>query len=197
MSDPAPEPATETTWTIAGRRKVVRWGPVHAAGAACGLLVAFVGMTAAPAGATGDPYGWHHSPSTQITPENVTRLEPAWTHRNGDMAAAQGPPSSVSAQSTPILLPPEAGGHLVYCTPFNRVIALDPETGRERWSHDPRVRRTSERPYRCRGVAYGDVPQADASSACRYRIYTLTVDRRLIALDARDGRPCAGFGDGG
>jgi quinoprotein glucose dehydrogenase len=154
-------------------------------------------MTAAPAGATGDPYGWHHSPSTQITPENVTHLEPAWTHRNGDMAAAQGPPSSVSAQSTPILLPPEAGGHLVYCTPFNRVIALDPETGRERWSHDPRVRRTSERPYRCRGVAYGDVPQADASGACRYRIYTLTVDRRLIALDARDGRPCAGFGDGG
>jgi quinoprotein glucose dehydrogenase len=147
--------------------------------------------------AAGDPFGWHYSPSTHITPANVDRLEPAWTHRNGDMAAAQGPPSSVSAQSTPILLPREAGEHLVYCTPFNRVIALDPATGAERWSHDPQVPRTSERPYRCRGVAYARVQPPDAAGPCRHRIYTATGDRRLIALDARDGRPCAGFGDDG
>ena len=144
--------------------------------------------------ATGDPFGWHHSPSTHITPENVTRLERAWVHRNGDMAAASGQPSSVSAQSTPILLPRAAGEHLVYCTPFNRVIALDPATGAERWSYDPRVPRTSERPYRCRGVAYAEVPQVVANGACRHRIYTATNDRRLIALDARDGKPCEQFG---
>ena len=138
--------------------------------------------------AAGDPFGQHHSPATQITPDNVTRLTPAWTHRNGDMAAQTGTPSSVSAQSTPVLLPPQSGGHLVYCTPFNRVIALDPETGRERWVYDPKVRRTSERPYRCRGVAYAEVPQADEQGACRHRIYTVTGDRRLIAIDARDGR---------
>lgn len=147
--------------------------------------------------AAGDPLGWHYGSSTHITPDNVTQLVPAWTHRNGDMAATQGPPSSVSAQSTPILIPAEAGGHLVYCTPFNRVIALDPETGRERWSYDPKVPRSSERPYRCRGVAYAEVPHADASGTCRHRLYTVTGDRRLIALDTRDGRPCAGFGDGG
>ena len=147
--------------------------------------------------ATGDPLGWHHSPAMQITPENVTQLEPAWTHRNGDMAAARGAPSSVSAQSTPILLPREAGEHLVYCTPFNRVIALDPQSGRERWTYDPRVRRTSERPYRCRGVAYAADAHADAKAACRHRIYTVTGDRRLIALDARDGKPCADFGERG
>jgi quinoprotein glucose dehydrogenase len=150
-----------------------------------------------PAHATGDPFGWHHSASAQITPENVARLTPAWTHRNGDMAAERGSPSSVSAQSTPILLPREAGEHLVYCTPFNRVIALDPRSGRERWVYDPQVPRTSERPYRCRGVAYAEVPQADAAAACRHRIYTVTVDRRLIALDARDGKPCRGFGNRG
>ncbi|MBK6454226.1 MAG: hypothetical protein IPF84_17680 [Proteobacteria bacterium] len=99
------------------------------------MLLAFV---AAFANAAGDPFGQHHSPATQITPDNVTQLEPAWTHRNGDMAAAEGVPSSVSAQSTPILLPQVADGHLVYCTPFNRVIALDPQTGRERWTYDPR-----------------------------------------------------------
>ena len=42
--------------------------------------------------ATGDPFGWHHSPATHITPGNVTRLERAWVHRNGDMAAASGQP---------------------------------------------------------------------------------------------------------
>ena len=158
------------------------------------LIVAFV----APfAHAAGDPFGQHHSPATQITPDNVTQLEPAWTHRNGDMAAAEGVPSSVSAQSTPILLPQAAGEHLVYCTPFNRVIALDPQTGRERWTYDPKVRRTSERPYRCRGVAYAQVAQAEATGTCRHRLYTVTGDRRLIALDARDGRPCEQFGDRG
>ena len=113
------------------------------------------------------------------------------------MAATSGQPSSVSAQSTPILLPRAAGEHLVYCTPFNRVIALDPGTGRERWSYDPQVPRTSERPYRCRGVAYAEVPQADARGACRYRIYAATNDRRLVALDARDGKACSEFGDRG
>ena len=163
----------------------------------CGLLAAWLALVAAGASATGDPYGWHYSPSTHITPGNVARLAPAWTHRNGDMAAAQGQPSSVSAQATPILLPREAGEHLVYCTPFNRVIALDPGTGAERWSHDPRVPRTSERPYRCRGVSYAAVPQADARGACRHRVYTATNDRRLLALDARDGKPCEQFGDRG
>ena len=151
----------------------------------------------AAAQATGDLFGQHHSAATQVTPDNVTQLDVAWTHRNGDMAAARGEPSSVSAQSTPILLPREAGEHLVYCTPFNRVIALDPQNGRQRWVHDPRVPLNSQRPYRCRGVAYTQLPQADMAAACRHRIYTVTVDRRLIALDARDGKPCAGFGSRG
>jgi quinoprotein glucose dehydrogenase len=155
------------------------------------------GPSAQSASVTGDPYGWHHSPSVQVTPDNVGQLEPVWTHRNGDMAAKEGPPSSVSAQATPILLPPAAGEHLVYCTPFNRVIALDPRSGRERWSHDPQLRRDSERPYRCRGVAYAEMPEPDARGACRYRLYTVTGDRRLIALDARDGQRCTGFGAGG
>jgi quinoprotein glucose dehydrogenase len=67
----------------------------------------------------------------------------------------------------------------------------------ERWVYDPQVPRTSERPYRCRGVAYAEVLQADVAAACRHRIYTVTVDRRLIALDARNGQACAGFGNRG
>ena len=166
-----------------------------AAAATVALVMAVCASAVAPTvRATGDPFGQHHSAATHVTPDNVRELRPAWTHRNGDMAAPEGQPSSVSAQATPILLPPDAGGHLVYCTPFNRVIALDPATGRERWSHDPQVPRTSARPYRCRGVAYAEVPEPDSRGACRHRIFSATNDRRLLALDARDGRPCQQFG---
>jgi len=160
-------------------------------------LAVYLACAAQAAQATGDPHGWHYSASTHLTPDNVGRLEPAWIHRNGDLAGPPGTPPSTSAQATPVLLPSGAGGHLVYCTPFNRVIALDPETGRERWSYDPQVRRDSARPYRCRGVGYAELPQVEAGAACRHRIYAATADRRLFALDARDGRPCAGFGAGG
>ena len=43
-------------------------------------------------------------------------------------------------------------------------------------------------------VAYAEIPQPGAGGACRHRIYTATNDRRLIALDARNGRPCEQFG---
>jgi quinoprotein glucose dehydrogenase len=160
-------------------------------------VVTFATGAGATAQVVGDPFGQHRAEATQVTPSNVARLEPVWTHRNGDMAASSGPPSSVSAQSTPILLPPAAGGHLVYCTPFNRVIALDPATGRERWTYDPQVPRNSERPYRCRGVAFAAFPGRDAGGSCLFRIYTATADRRLLALDALDGTPCEDFGQRG
>jgi len=170
----------------------------YTAEAAVAALVLLGGLTVVPeAAATGDPLGQHHSAARQVTPANVGELEVAWTHRNGDMAAASGEPSSVSAQSTPILLPRSAGGHLVYCTPFNRIIALDPQTGVERWQFDPRVPRTSSRPYRCRGVAYAEVPEPDERGACRHRLYTATADRRLLAVDARTGLRCEGFGRDG
>ena len=82
----------------------------------------------------GDAGGARHSPLTQITPENVGDLEVAWVHHSGDMEYGGGDthlPSSL--QVTPIVVE----GTLYYCTPFDRVFALDPETGAERWSYDP------------------------------------------------------------
>jgi quinoprotein glucose dehydrogenase len=48
--------------------------------------------------------------------------------------------------------------------------------------------------YICRGVAFARLGQG---GTCAARIYLNTADRRLIALDAANGRPCAGFGNGG
>jgi quinoprotein glucose dehydrogenase len=49
----------------------------------------------------------------------------------------------------------------------------------------------------CRGVAYWRDARAAADAVCRDRIYTGTVDARLIALDARTGARCASFGAAG
>ena len=72
----------------------------------------------------GDAGGGQYSALDQVNASNVGRLEVAWTHYSGDKAWLQ---------ATPI----HANNTLYYCTPMNRVIALDPVTGKERWRFDP------------------------------------------------------------
>lgn len=143
----------------------------------------------------GDPGGRHYSDAAQITRDNVAALTPAWVHRSGDADTEADLLEQSSAQSTPILLPEAAGASLVYCTPFNRVIALDPATGEQRWSFDPQIDRRGDRPFRCRGVSYAAVDEKNDN--CPHRLYLATHDRRLWALDALTGAPCDTFGEGG
>jgi len=141
-----------------------------------------------------DSGGTRHSPLTQIDPSNVSHLEVAWTYRSGDVEdGSNGSLLRSSFQNTPILV----DGTLYLCTPFNRVIALDPETGAERWSFDPKVDREGMYLLNCRGVSTWLDETAPPDAECRRRILTGTLDARLIALDAKTGRPCSGFGDGG
>ena len=77
----------------------------------------------------GDQGGRHFSQAAQINTDNVAELQVAWTFRSGDMENYGQEMSKTSTQSTPILLPAAAGESLVYCTPFNRVIALDCKAG--------------------------------------------------------------------
>ena len=101
----------------------------------------------------GDKGGLRYSPLTQITRENVNDLRVAWTYHSGDFSNGSAQESKTSLSVTPII----ADDLLVLCTGLNRVIALDPGTGAERWAFDPKVRnRKLEGPYTrvCRGVAY-------------------------------------------
>jgi quinoprotein glucose dehydrogenase len=144
----------------------------------------------------GDKGGSKYSPLSDITPENIDRLEVAWVHRNGDASDGTGEYGKTSFQTTPIV----ADDTLFFCTGFNRVIALDPETGEQRWSFDPELKaKAGAGPYplTCRGVAYWKDPEADDEAPCAHRIFTGTRDSELIAVDARTGTPCADFGRGG
>lgn len=135
-----------------------------------------------------------YSPLGEITPANVGRLERAWIYHTGDMPAGDPKDSKYGAETTPLKI----GDTLYLCSATNILIALDPATGKQRWRYDPQV---SDEwiPYTaaCRGVAYYAVPGAAANTSCATRIIEGTLDGRLIAIDARTGRPCAGFGTGG
>jgi quinoprotein glucose dehydrogenase len=143
----------------------------------------------------GDRAGLRYAPLSDVTPENVRSLEIAWVHHSGDVSDGTGAIASTSAyELTPILV----DATLYLCTPFNRVIALDPETGAERWSYDPGIDLAMSYPNQlvCRGVSTWLDPER-LDGPCRRRIFTATNDARLIALDAATGTPCADFGDGG
>ncbi|MDO8289033.1 MAG: pyrroloquinoline quinone-dependent dehydrogenase [Parvibaculum sp.] len=141
----------------------------------------------------GDAGGQRYVAATEITPENVGGLTQAWSVSTG---ALEGKSEAVrkryAFEATPILV----GKSLVLCTPFNVVKALDPATGAEQWSYDPMVSpdRRPGNQYVCRGVAAWHDANAGAGDECASRIFTGTVDGRLIALDAETGKPCTGFG---
>ena len=143
-------------------------------------------------------YGGSHasqrySPLRQITPANVSRLERAWLYNTGDMPK-DPKDSKYGAETTPL----KVGDTLYLCSAMNVLIALDPATGKQRWRYDPKV---SDEwiPYTaaCRGVAYHATLGTAADNECAARIVEGTLDGRLIAVDARTGKPCSGFGTNG
>jgi quinoprotein glucose dehydrogenase len=123
-----------------------------------------------------DSGGMRYSPIAQIDVTNVGRLRRAWTWHTGEKGS--------QFQSTPIVV----GNRMYLSTQLNRIVALEPETGKEIWSYDPKVRRAREH----RGVAYWP---GDANAPAR--IVFATVDGRLIALDAATGAGIPSFGTNG
>jgi glucose dehydrogenase len=114
--------------------------------------------------------GQRFSPLTQITPDNVTRLEVAWTFDTG----------STGIETTPIVV-----NGVMYLTAGKDVIALAPETGTVVW------RFTAPGVVSRRGVAYWP---GDANTPARV---ICGAGDKLLALDAKSGTPVPGFGDAG
>ncbi|UCG72693.1 MAG: pyrroloquinoline quinone-dependent dehydrogenase [Chromatiales bacterium] len=169
---------------------------------AIGLSLA--GATPAPGGDTdwlhygGDAGGAHHSTLSQINRDNVTRLELAWSFQTGATSRHPERAGFATFHATPLKLPGNAGGALVFCTPYNRIIALEPETGAPRWTYDSELDLgPMGTRYNCRGIAYWEDPMAEPGAACRHRLFMGTGDLRLVAIDAITGAACPGFGDSG
>src|SRR5262249_43258843 len=104
------------------------------------------------------------SPLTQINTRNVGRLARAWTYKVGKVKA-EGITGGIEV--TPIV-----ANSVMYLATNNRVVALDPETGKEIWTYDVK----NGEPTR-RGVSFwpgdGNIPP---------RIF-FTSGQRLIAVN--------------
>ena len=142
-----------------------------------------------------DAGGMRFSSLTQINRDTVAKLKVAWTFHTGDISNGSNGQRRSGFETTPIMV----DGTLYLTTPFNRVIALDPASGAQRWAYDPQIDRSLDYGDGLinRGVAtWLDELQA-AKQPCRRRIFEATLDARLIALDAGTGKPCSDFGDKG
>lgn len=137
--------------------------------------------------------GTRHSAANQITPENVDDLEIAWVYHTGDVDHGQETLFGTSFQNTPIVV----GDTLYLCTPRNRVVALDAETGVEKWVYDSEVDTTGAALVLCRGVSYWIDSAVPADAECRARVFMGTLDARMVALDAETGLLCEDFGESG
>ncbi len=136
--------------------------------------------------------GLRYSPLNQITPQNVGKLKVAWTYHFGP-SVTQAKFPLFTLEVTPII----AEGRMYVCSNVDKVVALDPETGKEIWTYDPKVNTNGVYLHNCRGVTFYHDSQASVGAECASRIFNGTLDGRLIALDAATGKPCSGFGKNG
>jgi len=130
-----------------------------------------------------DAGGARFSPLTQITPANVGQLQVAWTyHMNPNPAAATG--RVPFSTTTPVM----ADGLMYLGTPYGRVVALDATSGKQVWVYE--MPQGDQPPYR--GLAYWPGDGAHGP-----RIIFGSERGKLIALDAKTGKPAEGFGTNG
>jgi len=123
-----------------------------------------------PAGATWDSFhgqlnAQKYSPLKQITTENVSKLKKIWEFHTGDVSDGKGDTPATVWSATPIF----ANETIYVGTPFDRLIALDPGTGKEKWHYDTKSpRKALTQPVlKNRGVSYWQAKNPVAGEACQ------------------------------
>lgn len=129
-------------------------------------------------------HGTRFAQLDQINVENVDQLTEVWRYRTG---------VSDDFKMTPL----QVDGMVYLCGARNILIGLEDHSGKEVWRYDPEVTPPAEHQYArtCRGISYFETSQG--AGHCQSRIITGTVDARLLSVDAKTGRLCEAFGDGG
>ncbi|HMN45858.1 MAG TPA: pyrroloquinoline quinone-dependent dehydrogenase [Povalibacter sp.] len=158
---------------------------------ACALALASASFAAAQTTVDQHQLGSNYSALSQINTGTVANLQPAWEFHTGEVPPQKVPDKLIAFEDQPSLI----DGNLIVCTITRRLIALDPQTGRQRWAFDPED--PSIGTQKCRGISHWVDTQAAADAACRSRIFLGTADYRLMAIDAKTGQRCAGFGQQG
>jgi len=148
-----------------------------------------------------------YSPLNQINTLNVAKLQRAWTYSTteGILNAAPltqsgraGEPAGVPGRSanggrgartrisevTPLVI----NGLMYLTTPYNRVVALEPETGKEIWSYELKDLGVPA----TRGLAYWPGDKTAPPT-----IFFGTTGGFLVAINVKTGKPVPGFANEG
>ena len=123
----------------------------------------------------GDPGRSHYSPLTEITQENVSELELAWSYDSGELREGNS-----SMYTSPLII----DGVLYGLSPKLVAFALDAATGEELWRYD----------YDGPGAAQRGMMWWEENDDKRI-IYP--AGQQLISLDASTGDPIPSFGNNG
>ena len=137
-----------------------------------------------------DDASTRYSPLKQVNTSNVRNLTLAWTYhlkRTGPRPQKKGAASRGGGRRLSEATPIVVNDTLYMPTPYSTIVALNPETGDEIWTYQFDKGRPAPR-----GVSYWP---GDKVTACS--ILCGTNDARLLSLDAKTGKPTAGFGTDG
>jgi len=149
-----------------------------------------------------------YATESQITPQNVKDLSVAWSLNTGDIyRGPDGRPSDspfkvpgrgavagrTSWQSTPLF----ANNTVYVSTPFYRIFAVEPDTGKVKWIYDAFPKHPSKFHGKNRGMSYWAAANPAPGQPCQKMVYIGTVDGLLHGVDADTGKRCEGFGDHG
>ena len=136
-----------------------------------------------------DPGASHYSPLADLDRQTVGQLRPAWEWKPAEDALAEYGTRPGMFENTPLMI----DNVLYLSTPYNRVVALNAETGVELWSYDPKAYVARQPPNGTGFVHRGVAAWRDGD---KLRIF-LNSRTRLICLDARTGQLVESFGEQG
>ena len=143
--------------------------------------------------ASGDQGAMRWSPLTDITRDNVARLNVAWTWKTGERAVAASPGQMAvrpgQFQASPVVI----RDTLYVSTPYAGVAAIDAGSGRELWRFDSGAWKAGQ-PSNGTGLVHRGVGVWSGGGGRRVFI---NARWRLIALDAATGKPIPAFGTNG
>ena len=136
----------------------------------------------------GSASGIKYSSLRQVDTSNVSQLKVAWIYNSGDADSAH----DSQIQCNPVII-----GNVLYgINPAMKLFAVDASSGKQLWTFDPNSFTAAGMDsgsfhimINCRGVCYWK----DGDDA---RIF-FTAGSDMYAINAKDGKPIRGFGEGG
>jgi len=146
---------------------------------------------------TGQLNAQKYATADQITPDNVGKLQTAWQLHTGDVSDGKNPkgPKASDWGATPLFV----NDTLYVSTVFDRIFALEPDTGKVKWTFDTKVPLVdpTQGELKNRGLSYWQAASPVAGQPCQKMIYLGTMDGKVFAVDADSGQACTGFGQNG